>query len=79
MHRTTIYLEPDLLLALRQLAQREQCSQAAIIRSALERYVSEVQEPVTPALPGVGRYRSGRSDVSEQAETILRGAAHQRR
>lgn len=79
MHRTTIYLDDDILLALRQLAQREQRSQAAIIRAALERYVNTAKEKVAPPLPGMGGYRSGRSDVSENAETILREAARQRR
>lgn len=79
MHRTTVYLDDDTVLAIRQLATREQRSQAEIIRDALKQYFeSSVQQPERPGIIGVGSYRSGRSDVSANAETILRRAARKR-
>jgi Ribbon-helix-helix protein, copG family len=39
MLRTTIYLDEEVALAIRQLADREQRSQAEIIREALRRYL----------------------------------------
>ena len=39
MLRTTIYLDEDVALAIRQLAAREQRSQAEVIREALRRYL----------------------------------------
>ncbi len=80
MLRTTIYLEEDVALAIRQLAVHEQRSQAEIIREALRRYLKQAskrREPLKPS--GIGAYRSGRHDVSERAEELLRQAARKNR
>lgn len=80
MLRTTVYLDEEVALAIRQLAERQKRSQADIIRDALARYLRQGErENANPSPPGVGAFRSGRSDVSEKAETILRNAAKQRR
>jgi predicted transcriptional regulator len=76
MVKTTVYLDPELALALRQLADSRGRSQADLIRQAIARYT---RRSVRIQPKGVGQYRSGLSDVSERAEHILRGAAKGRR
>jgi hypothetical protein len=77
MHKTTLYIEDDIALALRHQAEIDGQSQAEHIREALRRYVRQLRESeAAQALPpGTGGYRSGRTDVSTRAETLLRGAA----
>jgi hypothetical protein len=72
MVKTTLYLETDTLQVLEQLANAQGRSQAEIIREALAVYT---ERGPRPALKGIGAYRSGRSDVSERAEDLLREAA----
>ncbi|HYM10926.1 MAG TPA: CopG family transcriptional regulator [Bryobacterales bacterium] len=76
MTKTTVYLDPEVALSLRQLAERQGCSQAELIREALATYVRRSGR-LKPK--GIGRYHSGRSDVSERAEELLRRAARDRR
>lgn len=76
MRRTTLYVNEELALAIRQLAERQQRPQAQLIREALTRYLKHAQrQALRPEVPGIGAYRSGRSDVSVQAEKLLRDAA----
>ena len=79
MRRTTIYLDEDTVLAIRQLADAENLSQAEIIRDALKAYLQQAQASGRPLPPGIGAYRSGRQDISEQAEVLLRQATRRRR
>jgi hypothetical protein len=80
MLRTTVYLDEETAIAIRRLADAQKCSQADIIRAALREYVQRTeQEAARPAPIGVGRYRSGRSDISANAEKLLREAARSRR
>ncbi len=79
MQRTTVYLDEETVLAIRQLAAAEQRSQAEIIRAALDTYLTQTGPRARPMPRGVGEYRSGRSDVSTSAETLLRAAARRRR
>ena len=79
MIRTTVYLEEDIVVALRHRAETEKRSQAEIIREALRRYVEDTRGLERPPVAGLGSYRSGRSDVSERAEELLRERARKRR
>ncbi len=79
MQRTTVYLDEETVLAIRQLAAVEQRSQAEIIRTALDTYLARAGQRARPMPEGIGRHRSGRSDVSTDAEALLRSAARQRR
>jgi len=79
MLRTTIYLDDEIALAIRQLAETQKRSQAEIIRDALRKYIKQTKRQGRPTLSGVGAYRSGRSDVSEKAEELLRKAARKTR
>ncbi len=75
MIRTTVYVDEDVAVALRHRAAVEGRSQAELIREALRRYVEEVEHSERPPIIGMGRHRSGRADVSDRAEELLRQAA----
>jgi hypothetical protein len=79
MVRTTVYVDEDVALALRHRASIEGKSQAELIREALRRYVEQAEHTKRPPIPGMGRHRSGRSDVSARAEDLLRHAARAKR
>lgn len=75
MVKTTVYLEPEVAVTLRELARSEDRSQAELIREALAIYTRRVKRP-KPV--GIGSFRSGRSDVSVRAEELLGEAARTR-
>jgi Ribbon-helix-helix protein, copG family len=68
MAKTTLYLEEETVHVLEQLATREGRSQEEVLREALLAYKNK---PGRPAPKGVGKYSSGRSDISERAEELL--------
>jgi predicted transcriptional regulator len=70
--KTTVYLDSDVALALRQMAEAQGRSQAEIIRHALETYTRKVKQP---KIPGIGDFDSGHTDTSERAEQMLKRAA----
>ena len=72
MKKTTLYLDEQTDLALKQLARAQGRSQAEVIREALAVYSTSAERFL---LVGVGAYRSGWSDVSARAEELLRAAA----
>lgn len=76
MVKTTVYLDPETALALRQLASSQGRSQAELIREALTLYARQATRPKPP---GIGKYQSGRTDVSERAEELLRKAVREKR
>jgi len=77
MVKTTIYMEPSVALTLRHLASVQGRSQAEIIREAIVSYTSKSLGRPRPK--GIGAYESGRSDVSERAEELMRRAARSRK
>ena len=80
MIRTTVYLDEDTGLSIRRLSQLQQRPQADLIREALKQYVVKAEGDLTNKLPpGVGAYRSGRSDVSSRADEMLKRAAKRHR
>ena len=72
MVKTTVYLDPETALALRQLAALRGRGQAELIRDAIANYTKRA---VRPALKGIGKYRTGEPDVAQRAREILAGAA----
>lgn len=76
MVKTTLYLEETTAHVLEELASEEGRSQGEVIREAL--LVYKGRQPRS-APKGVGEYRSGRSDVSERADELLRQAARRDR
>jgi Ribbon-helix-helix protein, copG family len=76
MVKTTLYLEETIVHVLEELASEEGRSQGEVVREALLVYRGQ---QTRPAPKGIGKYRSGRSDVSARAEELLREAAHRDR
>ena len=76
MFKTTVYLDPEVALCLRQLSEVEGRPQAEIIRHALAAYTRRAARPKPK---GIGLYRSGRTDVSQKSEELLRRAIKARR
>jgi hypothetical protein len=69
MSTVSVHVEGELADMLQQLAAAQQRSEAEIVREALEAYMKP-----RPLPKGVGKYRSGQQDTSEQAKQILRDA-----
>jgi hypothetical protein len=76
MNSTIITLDELTAETIRQLACAEQRSETEIVRDALSLYAQAGRRP----LPiGVGLYRSGVHDGSEQARTLIRDAVREGR
>lgn len=76
MARTTILLDDDLLLEVKQLARANGITATEVIREALKAYIERQQRTRTLSFTGVGK--SGRRSISKQAEAILRRKADRR-
>ena len=77
MERTQISLTTAQARRLRQLAERRRTSMASLIRDAVERVYPEMaagEDPWDRAFRPVGRYRSGRTDVSTEHDRELADA-----
>jgi predicted transcriptional regulator len=71
MRRTTVFADDEVLDALLAMARRRGVTLAQITREALAAYVSRHHGKRRPlSLAGIGR--SGRSDVAERAEDLLK-------
>ena len=71
MRRTTVFADDEVLDALLAMARRRGITLAQITREALAAYVSRQHNRRRPlSLVGIGR--SGRSDVAERAEDLLK-------
>jgi predicted transcriptional regulator len=76
MLRTTVYLETETDLLLKQEAMRRKQPVAQLIREALDGYLNRKGA----RLPrGVGAFDSGHADTAERAEEILRTGFGQER
>lgn len=74
MVTVTVHLDERLAEAIRSLAVSQKRSENEIVHEALAAYTQTAARP----LPlGLGKYRSGRSDVSENAENLLNEAARE--
>jgi len=74
MVKTTVYLDAEMVVTLRQISQQEGRSQAELIRDALAEFTRRRKRP---PVPGVGEFDSGESSVSRNAEKVLREASAQ--
>ncbi len=74
MKRTTIQMDEALLLEIKQLAEENETTMSEMIREALREYV-EAHRKARPPLSFIGASRSGRDDVSSNAEAILSAEA----
>jgi hypothetical protein len=71
MTKTSVYLDPDTVVALRQMAESQGRSQAELIRDALQAYTNGAKRPLPR---GLGKY-AGQTRGAERAEDFLRSAA----
>jgi metal-responsive CopG/Arc/MetJ family transcriptional regulator len=71
MKRTTVFADEDVLRKLREIAKRENTSVSELTRKALTEYVSR-RRAKRSRLSLVGFGRSGRKDVAQRSEEILR-------
>lgn len=69
--KTTVYLDTADYRRLKALARREGRSAASLIREAIAEYARREAPSRKPRSIGAGR--SGRRDLSESAEDLLRG------
>lgn len=70
MHKTTLYLPSDLQRRLREHARRTGSAQAAVVREALERYLTDAPRPTLTSL--------GAGDDRELAASDARAWVHAR-
>ena len=76
MVKTTLYLDPEVAVTLRQLAAGQGQTQSELIRKVLADHAGHVKRP-TPK--GIGAYRSGRPDIGQRSKDLLRRAVRERR
>jgi hypothetical protein len=69
MKRTTLYLDPDLEMRLKQETRRQKRPMADLVRDAVRRYLGEAPAR-TP--PGGGAFASGRKDTAGRADQALK-------
>ena len=75
--RTTITLPAPLARRLTVEAQTTGSSVSAVVRDALEAFFAKEKAPPLPSFVGVGA--SGRRDVSERAEELIRSRVRRAR
>ena len=68
--RTTVYLDRDDYIRLKQLARRDGRKTAELVREAVAEYA---RKHGRGAARSIGAGRSGSGDLSERAEELLRG------
>lgn len=68
MKRTTIYLDPDLLVGLKLESARSGRSMARVARAALREYLDR-RPGARP--PGAGAFASDRRNTARQTEVVL--------
>ena len=76
MTRTTILLDHDLLLEIKQLARTSGTTATDVIRKALKSYLEKNRSKRKLSFTGVGK--SGRSTIAKDSEKILRRKANPR-
>ena len=76
MQKTTVYLDAADYRALKRIASRTNRPPAALVREAVAEYAAR-HEKRRPA-KSVGAFSSGRRDLSERAEELLKGMGRAR-
>ena len=69
----TVQLDEHVAEVVSKLAAAQNRSESEVVQEAVAAYAGMTR----PMPQGMGKYRSGRGDVSENAEDILRDAARQ--
>ena len=70
MKKTSIYIEPELDIALSDLARRDGVSKASVVRRALRREI-DIEGDARPPLVGIGVFE-GPGDLSQNVDRHLR-------
>lgn len=71
MKRTTVFADDDVMKKLKEIAKRENSTVSEVTRKALNEFVSRrARRRSRLSLIGIGR--SGRKDVAERSEDLLR-------
>jgi predicted DNA-binding ribbon-helix-helix protein len=76
MQKTTVYLDPADYRALKRIAARRKKQPAALVREAVAEYAARHEPRRAPR--SVGAFSSGRRDLSERAEDLLKGMGRSR-
>jgi hypothetical protein len=71
MLKTTVYLDEAVYRRLKKIARAKACTPAELIREAVAELAARRDKTRRPSCLGAGR--SGRRDLSERAEELLRG------
>lgn len=77
MVKTTVYLDDDVVAALKSISKRSAKPQAQLIRDAIRAFTSTGNAPPLPS--GMGMFDSGFTDASVRRKDILMQAARSRR
>ncbi len=70
MKKTSIYLEPELDVALSDIARRDGVSKASVVRRALRREI-DIEGDARPRVVGIGVFK-GPGDLSQNVDRYLR-------
>ena len=78
MVRVTAYLDDKIAAGIQECATRRGCSRGQIIREAVAAFIK--QELAIPPKPvGIGKFRSGQTEIGRRAEELLGEAAREGR
>lgn len=77
MVKTTVYLDDEIVAALKGISKRSAKPQAQLIRDALRAFVQTGNPPPLPV--GMGMFDSGHTDTAAHRKQLLRQAAGSRR
>jgi hypothetical protein len=76
MQKTTVYLDPADYRALKQIASKTRRPPAELVREAVAEYAARYGK--RRVAKSVGAFSSGRRDLSERAEALLKGMGRSR-
>ena len=71
LQKTTVYLAPDDYRRLKLMAKQQNRPTAELVREAVAEYAQAHRLATLPTSVGAGH--SGRSDISERVDELLRG------
>jgi Arc/MetJ-type ribon-helix-helix transcriptional regulator len=69
MTKTTVYLPSELKQALARVARQRRCSEAELLREAVQRLTGEAQAP----LPRLPLFRATGSSIADDPDQALEG------
>lgn len=71
MQKTTVYLDEDVYLRLKQIARQHRRAPAEMVREAVAEYTERHAGKRKPR--SIGKFKSGRRDLGQRAEALLTG------